>query len=256
MSVEIWGQLDKSQDDSEKIEAAIARLIAEHEADPDSHLGTGESLEAHRASEIIDHRAGSVLSDKTTMTEHEIYDSFTSIDAWDVVSGTKQQAGYAMQLDKVINVGTEAEAEAAMFFYSSIDFLIKEKIAQFSANFYGTDPNRFYAISFGTYYLSENDGFGLKVVPDGVYLFVDSGGVRTMSSKYSTNPLTRHLWRIHFFPSESVVRVYMDGVLIIEMSIPTNVPVEGDTPMNLYISTALNYSAAIRITNLFFSQEV
>src|SRR3990167_2052179 len=64
MSVETWGQLDKSQVDSEKVEAAIARLIAEHEADPDSHLGAGESLEAHRASEVMDHMAGSVLADK------------------------------------------------------------------------------------------------------------------------------------------------------------------------------------------------
>ena len=64
MSVETWGQLDKSQVDSEKIEAAVVRLIVEHEADPDSHLDVGESLQSHRASEIIDHLAMSIVEDK------------------------------------------------------------------------------------------------------------------------------------------------------------------------------------------------
>ena len=64
MSVETWGQLDKSQVDSEKVEAAVVRLIAEHEADPDSHLDVGESLQSHRASEIIDHLALSIVEDK------------------------------------------------------------------------------------------------------------------------------------------------------------------------------------------------
>src|SRR3990167_1270908 len=64
MSVETWGQLDKSQVDSEKVEAAVVRLIAEHEADQDSHLDVGESLQSHRASEIIDHLALSIVEDK------------------------------------------------------------------------------------------------------------------------------------------------------------------------------------------------
>src|SRR3989304_6485351 len=82
MSVETWGQLDKSQSDSEKVEGAIARLIAEHEADPDSHLGSGESLEAHRASEVMDHMAGSVLADKLSFTEI-IYDvPFETLASW------------------------------------------------------------------------------------------------------------------------------------------------------------------------------
>lgn len=59
-----WGMLAKSQSDSETIEQAIARLILEHEQDEESHLGAGESLQSHKASEIIDHLAESIVADK------------------------------------------------------------------------------------------------------------------------------------------------------------------------------------------------
>lgn len=60
----LWGLLAKSMVDNETIEEAIARLIAVHEADETSHLGTGESLQSHKASEIIDHVASSIIEDK------------------------------------------------------------------------------------------------------------------------------------------------------------------------------------------------
>jgi len=59
-----WGELAKSQIDPEKIEEAIQRLIAEHNADPESHLGPGGSLQSHKAAEIIDHLVASVVADK------------------------------------------------------------------------------------------------------------------------------------------------------------------------------------------------
>jgi len=59
-----WGELAKSQIDPEKIEEAIQRLIAEHNADPEAHLGSGGSLQSHKAAEIIDHLIASVVADK------------------------------------------------------------------------------------------------------------------------------------------------------------------------------------------------
>lgn len=62
--MDTWGTTPKSQTDNETVEGAINRLIAAHEADPDAHLGMGESLQSHRASEIIDHEARSIVADK------------------------------------------------------------------------------------------------------------------------------------------------------------------------------------------------
>ena len=64
MGVINWGVLTKSQADNELIEEAIARLIAEHNADETAHVDTGQSLESHKSSVIIDHSAGSVVEDK------------------------------------------------------------------------------------------------------------------------------------------------------------------------------------------------
>jgi hypothetical protein len=66
---EVWGQLNKSAIDNETIEEAIARLILEHDEDPEAHLGEGGSLLSHKASEIIDHLATSIIADKIASGE-------------------------------------------------------------------------------------------------------------------------------------------------------------------------------------------
>ena len=64
MTVTNWGELNKSQIDPEKIEEAIDRKIGNHNDEPDAHLEPGQSLTSHRASEIIDHVARSIVNDK------------------------------------------------------------------------------------------------------------------------------------------------------------------------------------------------
>jgi len=76
-----WGNLYKSQISSEKIEEAIARMIQDHEDDPDAHLEVGESLYSHKASEIIDHIVQSIIADK--IKDGEVIDSkLANIDSW------------------------------------------------------------------------------------------------------------------------------------------------------------------------------
>jgi len=87
-----WGPLEKSQDDSEKIEEAINRLIAAHNDNPDAHTGEGQSLQSHKASEIIDHAVKSIIADKIGEFEVKIskldWDKryyrfdFVSMDGW------------------------------------------------------------------------------------------------------------------------------------------------------------------------------
>lgn len=64
MSTPTWENLAKNGLNAQTISEAIAEGIAAHEDDPGAHLGAGESLESHRASEIIDHLAESVVNDK------------------------------------------------------------------------------------------------------------------------------------------------------------------------------------------------
>jgi len=96
MANPVWGQLEKAQDDDETIEEAIARLIAEHETDAGAHTGAGESLETHKAQDVIDHKAESILNDKlhiptrayTAVVGTGLLVDFTDIqEAIDFVSG-------------------------------------------------------------------------------------------------------------------------------------------------------------------------
>lgn len=82
MSIDVWGMLSKSQEDNEKIEEAILRMIQEHEADPTAHTGENESLAAHREFGILDHKAGAVIADKKSYLDLDWDIPFVSLDAF------------------------------------------------------------------------------------------------------------------------------------------------------------------------------
>ena len=63
----IWGNLEKSLDDPTTIEQAINNAIEAHNNDPEAHLGAGQSLENHKTADVIDHPAGSITTDKSTL---------------------------------------------------------------------------------------------------------------------------------------------------------------------------------------------
>ncbi len=62
--MDTWGSLPKTQDSNTTIDQEIDAKITAHLADADAHLDVGGSLQSHRASEIMDHLAESVLNDK------------------------------------------------------------------------------------------------------------------------------------------------------------------------------------------------
>ncbi len=82
-----WGDLLKAQDDNETIEEAIARIVQEHDDDASAHLDTGQSLQSHKASEIIDHLARSVYRDKLIFNRFQFDEFFNTLDSWQKSSG-------------------------------------------------------------------------------------------------------------------------------------------------------------------------
>lgn len=60
----IWGNLNRALNDETLIDEAIQEAVAAHNDDPDAHLEADQSLQSHRAAEIIDHLAESVVNDK------------------------------------------------------------------------------------------------------------------------------------------------------------------------------------------------
>ena len=60
----LWGLLKKSQTDDTLIDDEIDSKISDHNDDESAHLGETGSLQSHKAAEIIDHVAESVVNDK------------------------------------------------------------------------------------------------------------------------------------------------------------------------------------------------
>jgi hypothetical protein len=80
--MDIWGDLPESQISARQILTAIADLIQAHNDDLDAHLEAGQSLQSHKASDIIDHLARSVVRDKLDFDRFTIDVHFDTIDAW------------------------------------------------------------------------------------------------------------------------------------------------------------------------------
>lgn len=102
-----WGALLKSQVDNETIEQAIARLIEGHNNDAEAHIAELQSLFDHKNSEIIDHLAESIVTDKLAaeavtsdkITSNQIVgkDIRTAADVGSTVDGVKMtSAGIEM----------------------------------------------------------------------------------------------------------------------------------------------------------------
>jgi len=62
--METWGSLPKNQEDAATIDEEIDAKVQDHLDDADAHVEAGQSLQSHKASDIIDHLAESVLNDK------------------------------------------------------------------------------------------------------------------------------------------------------------------------------------------------
>lgn len=82
MSIEVWGLMPKSQDNPQTIEERVAEMIAQHEHDPESHMGEGESIDVHRKNEIIDHPQSSLVPDKLSQTQNVFTTLFESVASW------------------------------------------------------------------------------------------------------------------------------------------------------------------------------
>jgi hypothetical protein len=180
MSLPLWGQLEKAQDDSETIEEAIIRLIGEHEADPEAHLGDGESLELHKSESVIDHPQGSILGDKYTNQEFSITPTFESTDRGYTISSAGLSfsiAGLRMETSGTNNTTRVLRASGQ---YSPAYFDgVKATTFQFTAKLIDTTNYTAYGLAGANGVLEIGPGIGFKFINNALYaceVYVDGGG--------------------------------------------------------------------------------
>lgn len=179
MSDPNWGMLSKAQDNSETIEEAIARLITVHNADEESHLATGQSLQSHKAADIIDHLANSIIADKILdreVTINKLSDfnklrysfSLESLDSWlEHADLTLNPGEIYLQTGSTINTVKRGYCEN-----SNILDTRKSMTAQFSFLLGQITDQIFYIVSGDTDLEDlENEAIGFKVVDDELFAF-------------------------------------------------------------------------------------
>lgn len=255
MTLPLWGQLQKAQDDPETIEEAIARLIGEHEADPEAHLGTGESLEQHKTEPVLNHPAGAVLADKWSMTEFQIEANLQSL------VGITTQGVFTNNTWPSVLVGLEGDSVTRSGFRFSLpleEFLVNDKehlfqmLAEFSEDLSIGDFTM--EMRFGNDYGVTFEGYGFVLDATGLRAFVRRGSSNLFSSYITHDIFSPTVYRAHYVPFDNLVRYYLNGVQVASLTPPAGT--WSITP-NFYfkIDSENEAEGGVHIADIFISRE-
>ena len=220
---EVWGLLAKNQDDPQTIDEAIAEAIANHEADASAHVDEGESLQSHKAAEIIDHVAGSIVGDKLSDSTFIIKDSFSSVDSWSVEAGQLFASGYQFNLRK--GAADEDDAWAQIVLNVRRELLLEEANILFQA---GVAHNGNESTNYGTIAMVEETnsgdcGYGFKVAYAGITPFKIVNNTYTYYDLYALDGRDFHFVRADLNVDTGNVLYYIDGTLVktLAFSVPS-----------------------------------
>jgi len=245
---ETWGLLPKSQVDDETIEEAIARLILEHNEDETAHLGTGQSLQSHKASEIIDHVIASIVADKIkdfevgreklTLDKLYLRPNFESLDAWTITGsgGVNLYLGGADIYTPYGSIGTETMKSASDIL--DIEWETKDAAAEFV--FYAwprTNVKIYFAIGY-----PETDSIGFKLEDEKLYAFWFTDEVEYTSEITGINLSKRHTYRWVLKHGEKI-DFYVDEVL--KYTTTEHIPVPPEI-LSLFVFLVTNKTTAQR----------
>jgi hypothetical protein len=181
MPLQNWEGLQKSATDDETIEQAIVRLIAVHESDSESHLGANESLAAHKAADVIDHPALSVVRDKISF-DRRIFDYY-----FNSLEGTSVTAGVELNTSGVLLMGTSGALNNTQMFAilnDDVNFytspMTKYPVFEISMVLPAITTQQIYVLNGSD---SDWSGFGFKIVNATLYgVYVDSSNVEHTTS--------------------------------------------------------------------------
>jgi hypothetical protein len=213
MAEPLWGQLEKAQDDDETIEEAIARLIGVHEASAESHLGEGESLEAHKADDVLDHPAGSVLADKQTFTEIVAETDFESLTGWLQAGNFSYPVWPGVQMQAVATGPTVAYLKSEQVLVVNPYSFGKDIMLQWSAKLTNVNSTATLYLGLGGDPASGDFGFGFVWNGTNLKGYYKGEGGNTETSAITTSVTGTHTFRIYFEEATRQVHFYFDGVL-------------------------------------------
>lgn len=252
---EVWGLMPKAQDNDQKIDDAIAAAIANHESDSEAHLGDGESLQSHKAGDILDHRIGSVLFDKLSLTEMLLQTNFDSLDRWTLIGSQYQVAwpGVTLYCTNVTNtisvLYTEAMARAGMisgdkdsFFQTTVRIWEDDsKIAMFGNMYYSGE--------------SPTQGYGFRLVSGVMYGFwYTNSGLQTVELS-DVDYQSFNVYRAQYDQANRKVSFYVNGTQKGSIT-KSDYTMDIDFIIVFYLKTKATAEAYMDISNLIVSSQI
>lgn len=232
----IWGMLPKALDDDQTIVEAIAALIAAHEADETAHLGAGESLQSHRASEIIDHLAESIVQDKIldgelnlakkSWNEFEYNTCWDSLGAWGYAAGRATAGVAGMMLSANAGINTVAKLSGEGFGDVNATDWTKDMLFQTALALPATTEQLAYFMIGSCELDGTDNAFGFKVVNGTLYAIhiVGDGDTQTEYTTEITGiTLTNfNVYRAVWNVTDQAFYFYVNGIL--KATQTTNIP--------------------------------
>lgn len=257
MADQNWGVLSKSQTDDETIEEAIARMILAHEVDEESHLGAGESLQSHKASEIIDHLAGSIVSDKRTMKQFEVRSDFESLTGF-YLFGDPMSFFPGVQLPIGDGIAECAKVCASNEMVLKQLVFDDESLLSFNLRIpdYEDGWNGWLGIggSFSAYDdLIFPDGYGFEIANGVLYARVQRSGGNSRSIISGIDFEVLHNFRCQYTPADGKCHYFVDGVEVLSLSLPSGTTSEQNPFVSFIIKRIDCGEILMNVSNLFYS---
>lgn len=220
--VTVWGLLPKAQDDPTTIDEAIAAAIAAHDADSESHMASGASLENHRVNDVVDHPVGSVLADKATMSEIDIYTQFDNLSLFTLHGSPTavfpgfQITGTSTGFSNRQSVSIDGEDSGFVLDFS------KDWMLQFSAYIDTYQHGSFRAEISNQANSSTERGVGLEIIDSVAKFYVAKldGSSKSYLSWPSYTDALQYVIRMQYVQSEGKVYFYINGELLGTLTYP------------------------------------
>lgn len=221
MAIQTWGSLQKSSTDDETIEQAIARLIAEHNNDPESHLAVGQSLEAHKSADIIDHPPASVVADKFNAGDVTINTQFESIDSWSTTGDVAISDHNGIGLTVDYGVTNTSRLYSAMYIPNYIFDDAFDMQFETSFIWIGSNKHLYAWLGFLNGYTDTATGFGFQIRDGVLYSYLRRNSTTDKTSLGSVDIEVGHILKAVYSESDQEVKYYVDGTLVDTMDVPS-----------------------------------
>lgn len=255
MSIETWGDMNKSQIDATKIEERVTEMIAEHNDDPTAHMADDQSIGLHRINDVIDHPAGSVPIDKFSFAR-VIKTWFESIDGWtDYSSGTGSATPGLGSL--FLTTGATSGGQGCIKVNPGVFVGFNMSKAFYWRTTLEFSDSANYTAVWGAGYLidlADYNGFGFRYQSGVLQAYMgDYDNLATVT--ISDIDLTEtHVYEIRYSVVPQVVTFYIDGVLVATFD-TGNFPDDDDPYCAYIIKSTSSTTHNLSVSDFQYEQE-